>query len=83
MCSAAGRLRVYLVWATLGPPTALQPSRKKESCLWRVGGRVLGGTLGLWGGGMHSLKCLFSSVCEAVAFLSAHYFSFHHHHNPP
>ena len=52
----------------MGPPTTLQPSRNKKSCLWRVGGRVPGGTLGLWGGEMHSPKCLFSSVCEAAAF---------------
>ena len=51
----------------MGPPTALQPSRIKKSCLWRVGGRVPGGTLRLWGGGMHPPKCLFSSVCEAAA----------------
>jgi len=65
LCSV-GRLRAYLgdFGAAHRPPTV----KKKKSCLWRVGGRVPGGTLGLWGGGMHSPKCLFSSVCEAAAF---------------
>ena len=61
-----GRLWAYLddFGAAHRPP---QPSRKK-SCLWRVGGRVPGGTLELWGGRMHSPKRLLSSVCEAAAF---------------
>jgi len=65
LCSV-GRLRAYLgdCGAAHRPPTV----KKKKSRLWRVGGRVLGGTLWLWGGGVHSPKCLFSSVCEAAAF---------------
>ena len=76
LCSV-GRL-----WAYLGdfgvahrPPTVAE----NKSWLWRVGGRVPGGTLRLLGGGMHSPKCLFSSVCEAAAI--RHISSFFR--NPP
>ena len=68
LCSV-GRLWVYL--GDFGAAAHRPPTIKKKNLAFggsAGGGRVPGGALGLWSGGMHSPKCLFSSVCEPAAF---------------